>query len=127
MFGHVKGEWPHLDKIRDPADLAAELDRVRHEYNPCACTPTSATSPPTTNTTAAATPSGGPAATAWPPPARQARIAHRRISRCARSRASPTSRRARHGRSRHRDQQPAAVPRGHPRGGRGGRLRARQR
>ncbi len=33
LFGHVKGEWPHLDKIRDPADLAAELDRVRHEYN----------------------------------------------------------------------------------------------
>jgi transposase InsO family protein len=32
LFGHVKGDWPHLDKIRDPADpadLAAELDHVR--------------------------------------------------------------------------------------------------
>jgi putative transposase len=33
LFGHVKGEWPHLEKIRDPGDLVAELDRVRAEYN----------------------------------------------------------------------------------------------
>ena len=33
LFGHVKGEWPHLEKIRDPGELDAELDRVRHEYN----------------------------------------------------------------------------------------------
>lgn len=33
LFGHVKGEWPHLEKITDPGDLAAELDRVRTEYN----------------------------------------------------------------------------------------------
>jgi putative transposase len=33
LFGHVKGEWPHLENIRDPAELTAELDRVRHEYN----------------------------------------------------------------------------------------------
>jgi putative transposase len=33
LFGHVKGDWPHLEKIRDPGDLAAELDRVRVEYN----------------------------------------------------------------------------------------------
>ncbi len=33
LFGHVKGEWPHLEKIRDPGELAAELDRVRTEYN----------------------------------------------------------------------------------------------
>jgi putative transposase len=33
LFGHVKGDWPHLDKIRDPGQLAAELDRVRTEYN----------------------------------------------------------------------------------------------
>ena len=33
LFGHVKGEWPHLERIRDPADLEAELHRVRHEYN----------------------------------------------------------------------------------------------
>ena len=33
LFGHVKGEWPHLEKIRDPGELAVELDRVRVEYN----------------------------------------------------------------------------------------------
>jgi putative transposase len=33
LFGHVKGEWPHLEKIRDPHELEAELDAVRTEYN----------------------------------------------------------------------------------------------
>ena len=33
LFGHVKGEWPHLEKIRDPGELALELDRRRAEYN----------------------------------------------------------------------------------------------
>jgi len=33
LFGHVKGEWPHLEKITDPGDLEAELDRVRADYN----------------------------------------------------------------------------------------------
>jgi putative transposase len=33
LFGHVKGEWPHLEKTRDPGELGAELDRVRAEYN----------------------------------------------------------------------------------------------
>jgi transposase InsO family protein len=33
LFGHVKGEWPHLEKIRDPGELDAELDRVRAEHN----------------------------------------------------------------------------------------------
>jgi transposase InsO family protein len=33
LFGHVKGEWPHLETITDPGDLHAELDRVRTEYN----------------------------------------------------------------------------------------------
>lgn len=33
LFGHVKGEWPHLEKIRDPGELSLELDRVRTEYN----------------------------------------------------------------------------------------------
>ena len=33
LFGHVKGDWPHLEKIRDPGELATELDRVRTEYN----------------------------------------------------------------------------------------------
>ena len=33
LFGHVKTDWPHLEKIRDPGELALELDRVRTEYN----------------------------------------------------------------------------------------------
>jgi transposase InsO family protein len=33
LFGHVKGEWPHLEAIRDPGDLDLELDRARAEYN----------------------------------------------------------------------------------------------
>ncbi|HEV8556133.1 MAG TPA: integrase core domain-containing protein, partial [Actinophytocola sp.] len=33
LFGHVKGEWPHLEKIRDPGELEAELERTRLEYN----------------------------------------------------------------------------------------------
>jgi transposase InsO family protein len=33
LFGHVKTDWPHLEKTRDPGLLALELDRVRAEYN----------------------------------------------------------------------------------------------
>ncbi len=33
LFGHVKHEWPHLERLADPADLARELDAVRHQYN----------------------------------------------------------------------------------------------
>ena len=33
LFGHVKGEWPHLEKIVDPGDLEAELEHVRQQYN----------------------------------------------------------------------------------------------
>ena len=33
LFGHVKADWPHLEKIRDPGELALELDRVRTDYN----------------------------------------------------------------------------------------------
>lgn len=33
FFGHIKGEWPHLEDIADPVVLEAELDRVRLEYN----------------------------------------------------------------------------------------------
>jgi putative transposase len=33
LFGHVKGEWPHLEKITDPGELDTELDRVRAAYN----------------------------------------------------------------------------------------------
>jgi putative transposase len=33
LFGHVKSEWPHLEKIRDPGELDRELHRVRLDYN----------------------------------------------------------------------------------------------
>jgi transposase InsO family protein len=33
LWGHVKNEHPHLLTIRDPAVLAAELERVRVHYN----------------------------------------------------------------------------------------------
>lgn len=33
LFGHVKGEWPHLEKITDPGELEHELDLKRLEYN----------------------------------------------------------------------------------------------
>lgn len=33
FFGHIKGEWPHLEDIADPVVLETELDRVRVEYN----------------------------------------------------------------------------------------------
>jgi putative transposase len=33
LFGHIKGEWPHLDQIDDPAVLRAELEVVRTHYN----------------------------------------------------------------------------------------------
>ena len=35
LFGHVKGEWPHLEKIRDPGELERELDRVRARVQRC--------------------------------------------------------------------------------------------
>ena len=33
FFGHLKGEFGHLDKITDPGDLEAELDRLRAFWN----------------------------------------------------------------------------------------------
>lgn len=33
FYGHIKGEWPHLEDITDPAVLEIELQRVRVEYN----------------------------------------------------------------------------------------------
>lgn len=33
LFGHVKTEFPHLDKIVDPGELEAELTRIRVFYN----------------------------------------------------------------------------------------------
>jgi putative transposase len=33
LFSHIKADWPHLDRIRDPAVLRTEVAVVRHEYN----------------------------------------------------------------------------------------------
>ena len=33
FFGHIKGEWPHLETIAEPSLLETELLRVRTEYN----------------------------------------------------------------------------------------------
>ena len=33
FFGHLKGEFPHLDKITDPGGLEAELDHLRGFWN----------------------------------------------------------------------------------------------
>ncbi len=33
FFSHLKGDWPHLVEIRDPAALDTELARVRTSYN----------------------------------------------------------------------------------------------
>jgi putative transposase len=33
LFSHVKADWPHLDRIKDPDVLRAELAVVRHDYN----------------------------------------------------------------------------------------------
>jgi putative transposase len=33
LFSHIKADWPHLDRIRDPNVLRAELADVRQQYN----------------------------------------------------------------------------------------------
>ena len=33
FFSHLKGDWPHLTGITDPAALDAELARIRGDYN----------------------------------------------------------------------------------------------
>ena len=33
LFGHVKAEWPHLDRINDPEVLRIELTDIRRQYN----------------------------------------------------------------------------------------------
>ncbi len=75
LFGHVKGEWPHLSKIKDAGELTLDSNASGSSTTPSGCTPASATSLPTTSTTAAEKPSDRPAA------ARQARIAYRRSER----------------------------------------------
>jgi transposase InsO family protein len=37
LFGHLKGEWPHLEKIRHPGTLAAALDRIRIRRRSAGC------------------------------------------------------------------------------------------
>src|ERR1700739_1014462 len=33
FFSHLKGDWPHLTSITDPAALDTELARIRGDYN----------------------------------------------------------------------------------------------
>jgi transposase InsO family protein len=63
LFGHVKGEWPHLEKIRDPGELDTELDKVRLEYNAVRLHASIGYVTPTTNTKAEVMPSASHAAT----------------------------------------------------------------
>jgi putative transposase len=38
FFGHLKGENPHLEKIKDPGELEHELARLQVHYNSVTCT-----------------------------------------------------------------------------------------
>jgi len=60
LFGHVKNEFPHLDKIRDPGELEAELDRIRVFTTPSGFTRASGTSPRRMKKPAKAPPSAQP-------------------------------------------------------------------
>lgn len=33
LFSHLKADWPHLDRVKDPEVLRAELADVRRQYN----------------------------------------------------------------------------------------------
>ena len=72
LFGHVKGEWPHLEKIRDPGELELELDRVRAEYNAVRLHASIGYVTPDDEHEAAARRSAKPAATDWNRPAKTA-------------------------------------------------------
>jgi len=72
LFGHVKGEWPHLEKIRDPGDLDAELNSVRAEYITIRLHASIGYVTPTTSTKAEVMPFASNAATGSPPHARTA-------------------------------------------------------
>jgi hypothetical protein len=65
LFGHVKGDWPHLEKFRDPGELALELDRMRTEYNTVRLHAGIGYVTPTTSTTDAAMHSAKPEPTGW--------------------------------------------------------------
>ena len=68
--GHLKGEFPHLEKTRDPGELEAELDLLRLHYNTIRRTRAWGTSRPITSITAAARRSAPPAGPASTPPGR---------------------------------------------------------
>jgi putative transposase len=59
FFGHLKAEYPHLDRITDAALLRWEQAVIRGSWNGFASRPTSATSHRTTSTKGAALPSEG--------------------------------------------------------------------
>jgi hypothetical protein len=61
FFGHLKGEWPHLETIHDPHALQGELARVGTESNTVRLHAAIGYVTPTTNTTAAGPPSAAPA------------------------------------------------------------------
>jgi hypothetical protein len=65
FFGHVKGEWPHLEHIRDPDELRRELEVVRAHYNTVRLHAGIGYVTPTTSTAAAVPRSAPPAAKAW--------------------------------------------------------------
>jgi len=65
LFGHIKGEWPHLDQIDDPAVLRAELERARTQYNTVRLHEGIGYVTPTTSTRDAAPRSAKPDATGW--------------------------------------------------------------
>ena len=77
FFSHLKGDWPHLPEIRDPAVARCRASRgSAASTTRSACTPRSATSPPTTSITVAAPRSAAPAppACAAPAPSGSSRI-----------------------------------------------------
>jgi hypothetical protein len=49
FFGHIKGEWPHLEAIADSTLVEIELARVRTEYNSVRIPPTACSAQSTTN------------------------------------------------------------------------------
>jgi transposase InsO family protein len=54
FFSHLKGDWPHLVTITDPAALDSEFARVRTDYNTIRLHPSIGSSPLMASITAAA-------------------------------------------------------------------------
>ena len=68
-YSYIKGDWPHLDRITEPAVLRAELASVRAEYNTRRLHAGIGYVTRMTSTRAAAPPSARPAASASDAPA----------------------------------------------------------